>query len=121
LAQSKGRSQQTGIKQPESATSQPIRPEDQRGTEQSPLIVKVAPAPKTDAEREEEAKERERVANSERQKEKSDAELVKYTAELAFFTKWLGYSTLALVLATVGLGVGAFLPIPRYQGVDRSG
>src|SRR5436309_2842286 len=106
--QSQRRSQQTGVKQPEATTSQPIRPEDQRGTEQSPLIVKVNPTPKTDAEREAEAKERERVARSERQKEKSDADLVKYTAELAFFTSWLAYATLALVIATFGLGIAAF-------------
>jgi hypothetical protein len=106
--QSQGRSQQMGVKEPETAASQPIRPEDQRGTEQSPLIVKVNPTPKTDAEREAEAKERERVAHSEKQKEKSDADLVKYTAELAFFTSWLAYATLALVVATFGLGVAAF-------------
>jgi len=106
--QSKGRSQQMGIKQPETATSQPIPTEDQRGTEQSPLVVKVNPAPKTDAEREDESKERERVAKSDRQKEKSDADLVKYTSELAFFTKGLFYATIALFAATAGLGVAAF-------------
>ena len=97
-----------GVKQPETAASQPIHPEDQRGTEQSPLVVKINPPPKTDAEREDEARERERVAHSERQKEKSDADLIKYTAELAFFTSGLFYATAALVIATLGLGVAAF-------------
>jgi hypothetical protein len=79
--QSKGNSQQVGEKKPESTTSQSIRPDDQRRTEQSPIVVKVAPTIKTDTEREEEAKERERIAKSDRQKEKSDTDLVRYTSE----------------------------------------
>lgn len=106
--QSKGRSQEMGVKQPEAAVSQQKGREDQRGTEQSPLIVKVKPTQKTDAEREEEAKERERVAHNDRQKEKSDADLVAYTQELAFFTKGLFIATVILAIATVGLGVFAF-------------
>jgi hypothetical protein len=109
---SRGQSQrgtpQAKAKQPEAPVSQPKGSEDQRGTEQSPLVVKVAPTPKTGAEREDEAKERERVAQADRQKEKSDADLVKYTSELALFTKGLFYATAALVVATLGLGVAAF-------------
>jgi hypothetical protein len=107
-AQSQRRPQQVRVKQPEATITQPKSPEDQRGTEQSPLIVKVAPAPKTDAERAEEAKESERIAEADRKKEKSDADLVKYTAELAFFTKALFAATVALVIATIGLGFAAF-------------
>jgi len=84
--------------------SQQVRgQDDQRGTEQSPLIVKTIPTPKSDEERAEEAKERERIAESDRKKEKSDADLVKYTAELAIFTARLFYATGALVIATIGL------------------
>jgi hypothetical protein len=100
-----GQSRQKSSEQKPAATQQQTG-SDQRGTEQSPLIVKVAPAPKTDADREEETKERERVAKADRQKEKSDADLVKYTAELALFTKGLFAATVALFVATLGL-VGA--------------
>jgi hypothetical protein len=101
------------IRQPEAQITQPISGEEQRGTEQSPLIIKVAPSTKTDDQRTEEAKEHERIAESDRKKEKSDSDLVKYTSELAFFTKGLFAATVALVLATFGLGVAAF-----FQGRD---
>jgi hypothetical protein len=102
-------SQQVPAKQPEATVSQQKSPDEQKGTEQSPLIVKVAPTPKTDEERAEETKVRERMAESDTKKEKSDADLVKYTAELALFTKGLFAATVALVIATVGLGVAAFI------------
>ena len=95
------------VKQPETAVTQEKSHEDQRGTEQSPLIVKVAPTIKTDNERAEETKERERITESERKKEKSDSDIVRYTGELAFFTKGLFVATVALVLATIGLLVEA--------------
>jgi hypothetical protein len=96
------------VKQPESTVTQEKSHEDQRGTEQSPLIVKVAPVPKTDEQRTEETKERERIANAERKKEESDAKLVEFTGELAWFTKGLFVATSALVVATVALGIAAF-------------
>jgi hypothetical protein len=108
-AQSQRRPQQPGVKQPTAATEKPISREDQRGSEQSPLIVKIAPTPNTEDERAEETKERERVAQIERNKQKSDADIVKYTAQLAEFTKLLFYATGALVFATVGLLVFAGL------------
>src|SRR5437588_688103 len=75
-------SQQPELKQSDTPAISPARVGDQRGTEQSPIVVKIAPTSKTDAEREAEVKEREHLARSERQKEKSDADLVNYTAEL---------------------------------------
>jgi hypothetical protein len=94
-------SQQVEVKQPETTATQPKNPEDQRGTDQSPLIVKIAP--KTDEERAEEAREK-------TQKQESDDDLVAYIAELADFTRWLfiatavlAVATVFLVLATVGL------------------
>jgi hypothetical protein len=106
--QSQRRSQQVRVKQPETAVTQEESHEDKRGTEQSPLIVKVAPTPKTDEQRIEETKERERIANTERKKEQSDAKLVEFTGELAWFTKGLFVATSALVIATLALGVAAF-------------
>jgi hypothetical protein len=95
--------------QHQSKTNQSQSPAtDQCGTEQSPLVVKVAPIPKTPAELDELARERERIAKQDAQKEESDTDLVKYTAELASFTKGLFYATAALVLATVALRVLAF-------------
>jgi hypothetical protein len=107
-AQSQRRSQQVRIKQPETTVTQEKSHEDLRGTKQSPLIIEVAPTPKTDTERAEETKERERITELERNKEKSDSDIVRYTGELAFFTKGLFAATVALVLATIGLGVAAF-------------
>lgn len=107
LSLSEVRAQQLELKQSQSTAGAPARVEDQRGTEQSPIVVKVVPAPKTDAEREQEAKARENIEKSERQKEKSDADLVNYTSKLAFFTQGLFWATCALVLATIVLGVVA--------------
>src|ERR1700738_114562 len=98
-AQSQRRPQQGRVQQPAPTDVQPKSSEDQRGSEQSPLIVKVVPTPKTEEDRTEEAKERERIAESERKKEGSDADLVKYTRELARFTAWLFYATGILGLA----------------------
>jgi hypothetical protein len=78
--------QQVRIKQPETTVTQEKSHEDLRGTTQSPLIIEVAPTPKTDTERSEETKERERITELERNKEKSDSDIVRYTKELAFFT-----------------------------------
>ena len=108
LAQSQRRPQQMGIKQPTTTISQEKSHEEQRGTEKSPLIVKVAPAQKTDTERADETKERERMAEAERNKIKADSDIVKYTGELASFTRYLFYATVALGIATIGLLVAAY-------------
>src|ERR1700722_17717487 len=104
-AQSQRRAQQVRVKQPEATVTQPKGTEDQRGTDQSPLIVKLAPTPKTDEERTEEAKEREQKAEADRKKEKSDSDLVAYTAKLADYTKELSFFTEGLFIATVILGI----------------
>jgi hypothetical protein len=100
---------QSRQKSPEQKPAAQQTGSDLRGTEQSPLIVKVAPALKTDADREAETNERERVAKADKQKEKSDADLVKYTAELALFTEGLFAATVALFVATLGLVVAAMI------------
>jgi hypothetical protein len=51
LAQSQRRHQLARVKQPEATVTEPRGTEEQRGTDQSPLVVKVAPTPKTDDER----------------------------------------------------------------------
>lgn len=83
-------------KQPEAQITQQERAPDQRGTDQSPLTVKIIPTPKTDADREEEAKDR-------REKAETDRKLADYTGELAFFTEGLFIATVILCIATVGL------------------
>jgi hypothetical protein len=109
-AQSQQSPPQVEVKQPEAPAIQPKAAEDQRGTDQSPLIVKIAPTPKTDEERAEEAKQREEKAEADRRKEKSDADLNAYTAKLTGFTERLyiatailAAATVLLVLATIGL------------------
>jgi hypothetical protein len=87
-------------------TSQPeqARPEiaqqpaadDQKATAQPPIIVNVHPAPKTEAERGDEARER-------LEKAAMDGRLVDYTGELANFTAGLFYATVVLAVATFGL------------------
>jgi hypothetical protein len=108
-AHSQRRSQQPGVPQPPTATGQQKANEEQRGTEQLPLIIKVVPTPKTEENSANEAADRERIAESERKKEQSDADIVKYTAELARFTKGLFYATIILGGATIGLLVAAFV------------
>jgi hypothetical protein len=102
-------SQQPDSKHPETEAVTAAAAQEQRGTEQSPIVVRIVPTPKTESEREEEAKEHDRISSSERQKEKSDSDLVNYTAELALFTKGLFFATAFLVLATIGLGIVAIL------------
>jgi hypothetical protein len=99
LAQSKRN--QSRIKQPPSQITNPESSKEQPQPQQPPIIVNVAPAPKTDAERAEEADER-------RNKSEIDANLADYTRELALFTKGLFYATTVLGIATIGLLIAAF-------------
>jgi hypothetical protein len=107
-AQSQRRPPQVRVQQPEATVTQENTKPDQRGTEQEPIIVKIAPSPKSDEDRAAETAERQRITDSERKKEDSDAKLVEYTGELAFFTKALFLVTGALFLATTGLLIAAF-------------
>jgi len=101
---SAGQQRQT---QPSAAQQNPAA--NQQAPAQPPIIVNVLPAPKTEAERTEEARERE-------EKTDLDRRLVKFTADLASYTERLYYPTLAvpiatifLVLATAGLAVFGFV------------
>ena len=90
------------VPQPNADITQQDRANELRGTDQSPLSVKVMPTPKTDAERDEEAKER-------REKAETDRKLADYTGELALFTKGLFYATVVLGIGTIGLACFGFL------------
>jgi hypothetical protein len=98
VAQSKRN--QSRIKQPPAQVTESESGKEQ--PQQPPIIVNVAPAPKTDAERAEEAEER-------RSKSETDAKLAEYTRELALFTKGLFYATTVLGIATIGLLIAAFI------------
>jgi hypothetical protein len=99
VAQSKRN--QPGVKQPEPQIGQPERAKEQPTPQPPPVIVNVTPAPKTEAERAEEAEDR-------RRKAETDTKLADYTGELAFFTKALFVATSVLGIATIGLLIAAF-------------
>jgi hypothetical protein len=63
--------------QTQGAQQQPAA--DQRGTDQSPVVVKIAPTPKSEADAAAEAKDRQ-------EKAKLDTALVKFNGDLAFYT-----------------------------------
>lgn len=100
-AQAQSNRSQWRVPQP-NAETQKERANDQRGADQSPLTVKVIPTPKTDAEREEEAKER-------REKAETDRKLAEYTGVLALFTKGLFYATVVLGIGMIGLAWFGFM------------
>jgi hypothetical protein len=93
-ADSQRRSPRRQQQNPPQQTQQTPAP-DQRGTEQSPFIVKTIPGPTDEAKAAEEAKER-------REKAELDKKLVEFNADLAFYTKILagfaGLQFLALVI-----------------------
>jgi hypothetical protein len=100
VAQSKRN--QSRIKQPPAQVTKSESGKEQPQPQQPPIIVNIVPAPKTDAERAEEAEER-------RNKSETDAKLAEYTRELALFTKGLFYATTVLGIATIGLLIAAFI------------
>lgn len=104
---------------PQASTPKQSANLNQQGTEQAPLIVRIAPLPKTGTDRAEEATERKRIAEAERKKEESDSKLVEFTGELAAFTKGLFLATIALVVATFGLGMAAFFQSRDAKAANR--
>src|SRR5450631_1992348 len=85
-------------KQPSPKASQQKATQQERGTEDSPVVVKVLPAekPKDELDREIE-------------KQGADRQLVKLTGDLARYTQLLFIATVVLAIATAGLvGVGYF-------------
>jgi hypothetical protein len=92
---------QSGEKQPPAQIAQPEGGKEQSKPQQAPIVVNVAPAPKTEAERAEESEDR-------RKKAETDTKLADYTGQLAFFTKGLFVATVVLGIATIGLLVAAY-------------
>ena len=82
------------------ASDQPART-NQQTTPQPPIVVNVVPAQKTEAEAAEDRRER-------HEKAEFDRRLVELTGELAWFTAGLFVATVALVIATIGLGYFGF-------------
>lgn len=87
---------QTDTKQSEHPTTQ-----NQRGTEEWPVIVKILPANKSDAEAAEDARERQEKTEGDRKKTELDTKLVNFNGDLAYYTKvlaWVaGFQFLALI------------------------
>jgi hypothetical protein len=98
-----GRGEAAQPQQPDQRTSQqpPAPATDQRGTPDSPLIVRVAPTPKSDEERAEEAQLRNERGALERQ-------LLDLTNDLAAYALALFAATGILLFATLGLLIAAF-------------
>jgi hypothetical protein len=89
-------------KQPSSKATQQKSNEQDRGTESSPVVVKVMPTEKPKDELE-----------AEKTKQESDRQLVKLTGDLANYTQLLFGATAALVIAAAGLVILGF-----YQSRD---
>ena len=68
---------------------------DQRGTDQSPLTVKVLPSQRSTEEVEKEERER-------REKAEVDKKLTEAAGQIAVYSFWLGIFTLALFCAVIG-------------------
>ena len=96
-----GRGEAVQPREPEPRTPQQPAIPDQRGTEASPLIVKVAPTPKSDEERAEETQARSERGALERQ-------LLDLTNDLAAYALALFAATGVLLFATLGLLIAVF-------------
>jgi hypothetical protein len=90
--------------QPPTKLSQQNAPQQDRGSESSPVVVKVLPAEKS-----KDDLAREDAQNSE--KAAAEGRLINLTSDLAFYTKLLFGATACLALVTVGLVVVGFLQV----------
>jgi hypothetical protein len=86
--------------QPENPPQEQQAAPDNRGTEQTPFIVKELPRDPT-AEERKEAQE----------KSELDRKLTAYTSDLAAYTEWLFFATCGLALLTGALAFAAFFQI----------
>jgi hypothetical protein len=86
----------------QSQTSTTQQPADQRGTEQSPLIVKVMPATKSEDETARENRER-------KEKSEIDRKLLDFNGDLTYYSKFLawvaGLQFLAIFVVVIFLGL----------------
>jgi hypothetical protein len=85
--------------QEQPAQTQQTTPDDKRGTEQSPLIVKMVPAQKDQNDTKREDQERS-------QKEELDRQLVDFNGQLAKYTLWL---VIVAILQFAVLGIQALV------------
>lgn len=61
---------------------------EQRGSESDPVVIKILPSPKSDADAKKEEDERGKSDSAEQLKQKTDSDLVNFTGKLADYT-WL--------------------------------
>jgi hypothetical protein len=97
-------------KQNPSKASQQKATRQERGTEDSPVVVKIIPTEKSKGDLE-----------AEKAKQESDRQLVKLTGDLANYTKLLFAATAALFLATIGLVVVGFRQVRDARRSIKSG
>jgi hypothetical protein len=105
-AQSRQQSKNRDNNSPSAQSAQPPAP-DQRGTDQSPLTVKILPGQKTKEEAEKEERDR-------GEKSAIDRSVADDTRRLAEYTKWLAVFTLALFLGAIGQAALFFYQL-RYM------
>ncbi len=99
--------------------AEPTKPQtqaqpDTRGTSDAPIVVKVLPAEKSEADHAREAEEKAAKARETAAKEHLDIDLVRYTSQLADYTLGLFVATAVLVFATIGLLI--VTAFQAYQG-----
>lgn len=96
--------------------------QNQRGTEEAPIIVKVLPTNKSDAEAAEDARERQEKTEIDRKKTELDTNLVNFNGDLAYYTKVLalvaGFQFLALIVQAIILAL-AFKESRRAGDIAR--
>jgi hypothetical protein len=117
-AQSRRRPHQP--QQPTETQPQPPQqatPSDQRGTEQSPLSVKVIPTPQSEEDAAHERQERE-------EKAELDRKLVKFNGDLAYYTEllfWVAFSQFgALFIQALILGATFFIARAALRDLERA-
>ena len=98
-------SQQPPIKgkKPKTEATERKGADEQRGTENAPVVVKALPAEKGDKERADEAAERDEKRALDRRLVDLTSDLARSTDDLASFTKALFYATAVLGIGTCGL------------------
>jgi hypothetical protein len=87
-------------KEPSSKASEQNTAHQERGTENSPIVVKILPSEKTETE-----------LKAEKEKQESDKQLVELTGDLAKYTKLLFAATAVLAVITAGLVAAGFFQV----------
>jgi hypothetical protein len=82
-----------------------MQPTGPRGTEQSPIVVRVVPAAKSQAESYQDAADRKERTEAERKKAELDRQLVDYNGDLAHYTKVLAVIAVLQFLALLAQAI----------------